>query len=204
MKKFLKFVLIALVLLTITVVVCTLAFTDDHKTITLKRSVNVNATREQVFDYISHTENKAQWLSNPDEEIARTSTGTDATVGFVRHWKIQNPPEKGSETIIKIVDGTRVETKIQKQVNGVQFNATQVLSCVPVDNNKTTLTWENTFPIPLNFMARMLLGFAEMFSKSIDSQQAYEDGVQRGLEKEGMYKEIDEKLQKLKQHIENQ
>ena len=202
MKKILKFIVITVLLVVGIAVVFTLAFTKNHKEITMIRSVEVNAPQDQVFNYIVHTENKAEWLSDPNEKIERTTTGTPATVGFSRTWKIENPPEKGSETIIKIENGKSIETKIENNLNGQQANGIQLLSCEVIDNNHTKIVWQKTSDIPLGFMARMLLGISEKLAKSTDSQQAYNDGIERGLEKEGMYKDMDNALQRLKEKIE--
>jgi hypothetical protein len=202
MRKFLKSIFIILLLLVTIVIVFTLAFTKDYTSITLKRSIEVNAPKQKVFDYIVHTENKDKWLGNPDEEITRSSKGKDATVGFIRSWEIQSPPEKGSETITKIEVDKSIETQVTNNVNGEKTNSKQILSCVPVDNNKTTLTWKMESNVHLKFLPRMLLGFSQMIMKSDDYQNAYEEGIQSEMENNGVYKSLDESLQKLKANIE--
>lgn len=201
MKK-LKLVILFLSLLIAIPVIATLVFTKDHKIITLKRSVEVAASSQAVFDYIVHTENKAKWLGNPDEKIKRNNKGKDATVGFVRSWEIISPPEKGTETIINIEYGKSIETQIENNLNGEHFSGKQKLSCVAINPNRTTLTWESETNIPLNLLARMAFGFSEMLSKSINDEGAYEDGIQSALEKEGVYVDMDVNLQKLTQQIE--
>lgn len=202
MKKKLKFVFLTFSILTVITVVCTYLFTDNYATITLKRSIEINDTKQKVFNYITHTQNKAQWLSDPNKKIARNSKGEDATVGFVRSWEIQSPPEKGSETITKIEFGRSVETQIKNNVNGEQTNSKHKLSCTSVDSNKTILTWEIESNLHLKFLPRMLLGFSRMFMKPDDYQNAYEESFQNEMEKNGTYKSMDENLQKLKVNIE--
>ncbi|WP_395046341.1 SRPBCC family protein [Flavobacterium sp.] len=201
MRKFLKYLFIIILLFVITAAVCTFAFTENTKIITLERSVEINAPKERVFEYISHTENKTKWI-NPDKKMERSTTGKDAAVGFVRSWESQNPPEKGSETITKIELGKSVETKVENNLNGQQTSSEQKLSSESLESNKTLVTWKIESTIPLNFASRMLLGFVEMMAKSVDNQDAYDKGVQSGLEKEGVYKDADENLQKLKNNIE--
>jgi hypothetical protein len=205
MKKNIRTLFLIVVVFGIILVAITYAFTDDKTSVILSRSIEVNAPNTKVFEFISHTENKSKWVSNPDEKVTRNSAGQDGTVGFVRSWESQSPPKKGSELITKIVHNSSIESQIENEENGIKTVANQALSSVSKGQNLTEVTWEVEVKVPLPLLSRMLMGFATLYEKPTDENSVAESlkqGIQEKLEQNGSYTEMDNKLQRLKESIE--
>lgn len=83
------------------------------KTFTSEREITINKPVSEVYSYlkfIKNQDNYGVWqLSDPNME--KSYEGTDGTVGFKYSWNSEEMG-KGSQTITKIEENSRFETKL--------------------------------------------------------------------------------------------
>ena len=122
----------------------------------LQRSIVINKPLGQVFEYVKllrNQENYSKWVMlDPNKRM--TYTGTDGTEGFANAWDSDmKQAGKGEQTITKIVDGERIETRVVfiKPFAGV---ADIYMATAPVTEDSTTVTWgfASKMPFPMNAM----------------------------------------------------
>ncbi len=105
-----KRILIGIVAIIALLLIVTLFVPKEFKS---ERSITINKPRQEVFDYIRHIKNQDNFgiwqLSEPN--LKKDYEGTDGTVGFKFTWDGEKLG-KGSQKIIGIVDGERMDTEL--------------------------------------------------------------------------------------------
>lgn len=82
----------------------------------VEREVIINKPRSEVFNYIRHLKNHANFSKWElmDPKMKKDYRGTDGTVGFVSAWESDNQDVgKGEEEIKKIAEGERIDVEIR-------------------------------------------------------------------------------------------
>jgi hypothetical protein len=151
--KILKNVLLAIVtIITIPLVVALFV----KKEYTVERSVLIEKSNNEVFDYIKYLKNQDEYSvwSKIDPEMKTWYEGIDGTVGFEAFWESENPDAgKGSQQITKIVEGHSVESVI-KFIEPFESNANAYMTTESGQAGETIVKWgiSGKMPYPLNLM----------------------------------------------------
>lgn len=148
--KTIKGILIVLLIVIAIPLIIALFVPKDFNT---SKDIIINKPQEEVFEFIKYIRNQDQFgawqLSDP--EMKTTSEGVDGTVGFKYSWT-GDKTGTGSQTIIAIEDGKRIETELDF---GFGDPARSYFVTEYVDSTQTRVTWgiSGTTPYPLNLMS---------------------------------------------------
>ena len=151
--KFLKKMLLAIAVIIAIVLIIPLFISKDYK---VERSININAPKDSVFNYIKYLKNQNDYSvwGKMDPNWKTSFSGTDGTVGFVSAWEsdVKNVGT-GSQTITKIVDGDSIMTKL-KFIKPFKAENDTYLSVSTIDDNNTKVTWcfSGAYPYPMNIL----------------------------------------------------
>lgn len=176
--KVLKKVLIVILIIIAIPFVIALFVKNDYA---VTREIVVNKPKAVVFDYIKHIKNQSNynaWLL-ADPNVKQEYVGTDGTVGFVGIWKGNSDVGEGEQEIIKIAEGSRIDTELRfkepMESTGYAFMTTD-----EVDATTTRVTWgmQGRSSYPFNFM--------NLFMESMvgNSLQKGLDGLKKEVEKQ--------------------
>jgi len=122
----------------------------------IEREVLINQPKAKVFEYIRSLRNQdsfSKW-ANIDPNMKKDYTGTDGTAGFVSSWDSDNKNVgKGSQEIIKITNGERVDFSIHfiKPFEGL---AKAFMTTESKRENQTLVKWgfASGMKYPMNLM----------------------------------------------------
>lgn len=109
----------------------------------IKRSIIINKTKQEVFDYIKLLKNQdhySKWVMT-DPAMQKHFTGVDGTVGFIYAWQSENKQVgQGEQEIIKLIDGECIDNEIRflKPFNGISY--TSMLTDA-ISDSQTEVKW---------------------------------------------------------------
>ncbi len=134
-KKILLFIAAVIVLLLVTA----LFVSKDYK---VEKSITINKPTTEIFNYIKFLKNQdnfSKW-AKLDPAMKKSSTGTDATVGFTTIWEGNRKVGKGEQEIKKITEGQRMdfELRFEKPMKDVAQSFMTTDSIAP---NQTLVKW---------------------------------------------------------------
>jgi len=140
------------------------------KEYSIEREIVINQPTSKVFDYIKSLRNQdsfSKWATI-DPNMKKEYTGTDGTVGFVSAWESDNKNVgKGSQEIIKITDGDRVDFSIHfiKPFEGL---AKAYMSTESKGENQTLVKWgfASGMKYPMNLML-LLMNLEKMLGNDL-------------------------------------
>ena len=167
--KFLKKMLLAIAVIIAIVLIIPLFISKDYK---VQRSININAPKDSVFNYIKYLKNQNDYSvwGKMDPNWKTSFSGTDGTVGYVSAWEsdVKNVGT-GSQTITKIVDGDSIMTKL-KFIKPFKAENDTYLSVTAIDNNITKVSWgfSGSFPYPMNIM-KLFLNMEKMIGNDFQT-----------------------------------
>ena len=79
------------------------------------RSIIINRTLPDVFNYLKHIKNQDQWSpwKKKDPNMKQEFVGTDGQVGFIAKWDGNKEVGLGEQEIINIIENDRVEARLR-------------------------------------------------------------------------------------------
>lgn len=166
LKKVLIIAGIIIVLLIAIPLVSALFISKDYS---IEREIVIEKPAGDVFEYIKYLRNQdnfSKWaLMDPD--MKQEFAGTDGTVGFKSSWEGNRDVGKGEQTIVHIVEGKRIDYKIQF-IEPFEAVADSYMSTEPVSENQTKVTWafSSTMPYPFNIM-RVFMNLDEAIGEDL-------------------------------------
>ncbi|MES2799267.1 MAG: SRPBCC family protein [Bacteroidota bacterium] len=167
--RILKRILIVIAIIIAIPLVIALFVSKEMKS---ERSIVINKPKAEVFEYLKlvrNQDNFGVWqLSDP--KMKSSDTGVDGTIGFKHAWESE-VLGNGSQTITKIEDGNRIETKLDF---GFGEPPMAYFTTEAQGENQTKVVWgiNGTTPYPWNF-----------FSLFMDMGKDFEQGL-KNLKKE--------------------
>ncbi|HEU5292088.1 MAG TPA: SRPBCC family protein [Cyclobacteriaceae bacterium] len=140
----------------------------------IERSVLINKSRQEVFDYVKIMKNQdlfSKWVMK-DPNMKKDFRGTDGTEGFVYAWNsVNNQAGEGEMEIKKITGQERIDMEIRfvRPMKGVS-DAAFVLES---NGNQTNTKWsfKSEMKYPLNVMM-LFMNFENMLGKDMDESLA--------------------------------
>ncbi len=151
-----KFIKIALIVLTSIVALVLIAGAVAPSEYVVKRSVTIDRPIGEVFDYLKllkNQDNFSAW-AKMDSEMKKTFSGTDGTVGFVSAWDSDNPSVgKGEQEIVGIKEGERIDYHL-RFIEPFEANDNAHIATESVSANQTKVTWgfDGKMDYPMNLM----------------------------------------------------
>lgn len=134
--KTLKRILLALLIL---IAIPLIAALFVPKEFTAGSEITVNKPKQEVFDYIKYVKNQDNFgvwqLSDPG--MKKSYEGTDGTPGFRYSWEGEKTG-KGTQTILSVREGERVETELDF---GFGDPAKSYFTVDEVAPGQTKVTW---------------------------------------------------------------
>jgi hypothetical protein len=81
----------------------------------VSRTIEINRTPEDVFEYLKYLKNQDEWSpwQRKDPNMKKDFRGTDGTVGAVSSWVGNKDVGSGEQEITRLVEGSRVESKLR-------------------------------------------------------------------------------------------
>lgn len=137
----------------------------------VEREININQPKEVVFDYIKHLKNQdnySKWASM-DENMKKTFTGTDGTVGFVSAWESEKEDVgAGEQEIMKIDEGNKIDFQL-RFLKPFESTANAYMSTESIDQNTTKVKWgfDSRMNYPMNLML-LFMDFEQMIGNDFE------------------------------------
>lgn len=122
----------------------------------IEEKVSINKQPSEVFKYVKHIKNQEQyskWVMI-DQNMKKTLTGTDGTVGFMYAWESENKGiGQGTQEIKKITEGKQIDTEIRfiKPFEGTG-HVTMLTDSIGVNQTQVTWSMEGNSKYPMNFV----------------------------------------------------
>ena len=169
LKKFI-IAMAAVVMLFILAVAAAVIFTPTHCQV--EREVTINKPREEVFDYVKQLKAQKEWgpWFKKEPSMKQDFRGTDGEVGFISHWKGENPDVgEGEQEIKRIIPNERVETEL-RFIEPFESKADAYLTTEPAGEGQTKVKWgfSTEMPRPMNVML-LFVSMDEMVGPDFES-----------------------------------
>ena len=124
------------------------------KTYHIERSIEIDAPRSVVFDYVRHLDNFDNWAAwqELDPEMEVSVSGTDGEVGASNSWKGNADIGEGSQTITAI-SPDRIDFDLEL-VRPLKSSSKSWITFEP-NEQKTKVSWASdiSIPFPMNGLA---------------------------------------------------
>jgi hypothetical protein len=119
----------------------------------VNRSVIINRSLPEVFQFLKFVRNQDQWSpwKKKDPNMKQESVGADGEVGFIAKWEGNKEVGTGEQEILHIEHNQQINTQLRflkpwKSVSDAYIKVTEV------DENQTNVTWgfAGNSPVPMN------------------------------------------------------
>jgi uncharacterized protein YndB with AHSA1/START domain len=168
MKKILKITGLVLLALIASILLIAAFVPKNYK---VERSVTINKSKENVFEYARYLKNQNEFSvwSKIDPDMKVDYHGTDGTVGFVSAW--DSPVKeagKGEQEIIKIDDGKRIDYEI-RFLEPMKSTDNAFLEFTGLNDSTTSVTWGffGKMKYPMN-ASLLFLDMDQMLGKDLE------------------------------------
>jgi hypothetical protein len=135
----------------------------------VKREITINATCQNVFDYVKLLKNQDTFnkhaMAGPDRK--KEYRGIDGTVGYIYAWSGNKSAGEGEKEIKNLVEGKKIEMEI-RFTKPMKVSATIIMETEVLPNNQTRVTWSNggNLNYPVNVMIPLM---KKAVAKDMDS-----------------------------------
>ncbi len=150
------------------------------KSYDVSRSIEINRSTSDVFDYLKYVKNQDNWSpwKKKDPNMKQTFTGTDGQVGFVSRWEGNKHVGVGEQEIKSIDDVNKIiKTELRflkpwKSVSDAYINADAA------GDGKTKVVWgfSGKHPIPANIFM-LFMNMDKAVGKDFDEGLAELKGI---------------------------
>jgi len=127
------------------------------KSYEVNRSIIVNKSLPEVFDYLKYSKNQDYWSpwKKKDPDMIQSFAGTDGEVGFVARWEGNKDVGTGEQEIKKIITNERIDTELRffKPWKSVSNG---FLTVDEAGSDQTKVVWGFTGKNPIPFNLFML------------------------------------------------
>lgn len=141
-------------------------FISKQYSITAEQLIHQSQT--DIFNYIVYLKNQdnySKWIQM-DPNVRKSTSGTDATVGFISSWDSDDKNVgQGAQEIMKITTPSRVDYEI-RFIRPFKSVCASHMSVTPVDTTSAQVAWSfsGSMPYPMNIL--LLTGFMQKTIKS--------------------------------------
>ncbi|WP_250434513.1 SRPBCC family protein [Hanstruepera flava] len=121
----------------------------------VNRSVVINKSVPEVFNYIKHVKNQNDWSpwKQKDPNMKQEFIGTDGEIGFISKWEGNKDVGTGEQEIILIDENQRMETQL-RFFKPWKSQSIGYFTVEELEPNQTKVVWgfKGVNPIPFNIM----------------------------------------------------
>ncbi len=112
------------------------------KDFAVKRTLNINRSRSDIYEYIKFLKNKNDWgpWVKKDSNIELNYSGTDGEVGFIIAWKGNKDVGEGEQEITRLVDNERLESHL-RFIKPFKSESNAFVQLEEASANETSVTW---------------------------------------------------------------
>lgn len=112
------------------------------KSYRVERSIVINKSVSEVFNYLKHIKNQDHWSpwKKKDPDMIQEFIGTDGEVGFISKWEGNKDVGVGEQEIMNIVENDRVEARL-RFFKPWKSESDAVTKVEEAGNNQTKVTW---------------------------------------------------------------
>lgn len=139
----------------------------------VKRSITINKSLPEVFNYIKHIKNQNNWSpwKQKDPKMKQEFIGTDGELGFISKWEGNKEVGTGEQEIINIEENKRLDSEL-RFFKPWKSTSIGFFTVENVGDNETKVVWgfKGINPIPFNIF---MLFFN--FEKAVGKD--FEDGL---------------------------
>jgi hypothetical protein len=149
-----KFLKVTLIVIGVVIVVFLIAGLLLKKDYTIERTISINKSKQEVYDYIKmlrNQDNYSVW-NRRDPNMTKTYTGEDGTVGFTYAWDSQNKEVgAGEQEIKKLDEGKRLEMELRFK-RPFEMKGGAYMTTDEAGETQTTVKWgfNGSMPYPMN------------------------------------------------------
>jgi len=140
------------------------------KSYSVERSVVINRSTGEVYDYLRHLKNQdhfSKWVMR-DPNMKKMYRGDDGTVGFVYEWEGNKQAGKGEQEIKSLEPGKRIDAEVRfekpfKAVAQTPFTIEQT------ETGQSKVTWEmqSAMNYPMNSML-LIINMNKLLGKDME------------------------------------
>lgn len=150
----------------------------------VSRTVVINASREEVFNFVRKLRNQPHW--NPwfrrDPEAIKKYKGEDGKLGSSFYWKGNSKAGEGIQRIVKAKFGRVLETRILF-IKPIKVHALTYIGVKELEEEKTKMVWgvRGHLAFPLTIISLLYppeKNSGEQPGKRTQESQAYPGGEQ--------------------------
>jgi len=150
-----KVVIIGGIIIVLLIAIPLVAALFISKDYSIERDIVIERPVGDVFEYLKYLRNQdnfSKWATL-DPDMKQEYEGTDGTVGFKSSWEGNRDVGKGEQTIVHIVEGKRIDYKLQF-IEPFEAVADSYMSTESISENQTRVIWafSSTMPYPFNIM----------------------------------------------------
>lgn len=135
----------------------------------VNRSIVINRTRAEVFNYLKMVKNQDEWSpwKKKDPNMKQEFVGEDGTIGFVSKWEGNKDIGVGEQEIKRIVENERLETELR--FYKPWKSQSDAYMAVADEGSGTKVTWgfSGKHKVPVNVMM-MFMNMDKMVGKDFD------------------------------------
>ena len=119
----------------------------------VNRSVIINRSLPEVFEYLKLVRNQDYWSpwKKKDPNMKQESIGTDGQVGFIAKWEGNKKVGIGEQEILHIEHNEHIKTQL-RFLKPWKSTSDAYIKVTEIENNQTNVTWGFTGnnPVPMN------------------------------------------------------
>lgn len=137
----------------IVVILIVAAFTK--KSYRISRSITINKSRSEVFNYIKYLKNQdhySKWVM-ADPAMKKSYTGVDGTSGFIYAWDGNKKAGQGEQEIKSMVPDQKLDLEV-RFIRPFAAIAQTPFTLESISDHQTRVTWtmSSAMKYPMNFM----------------------------------------------------
>jgi uncharacterized protein YndB with AHSA1/START domain len=136
----------------------------------VSREVTINASHQEVFDYVKYLKNQDQFSkwATMDPDMKNTYTGVDGTVGFIAAWESESDEVGVGEQEILAIDKNRIDYALRFK-EPFEANDKAYLKLEEIGDHQTKVTWgfNGSMAYPMNLML-VVMDFEEMLGADLE------------------------------------
>ncbi|MAX71115.1 MAG: polyketide cyclase [Flavobacteriaceae bacterium] len=112
------------------------------KSYNVSRSVVINKSIAEVFNYLKYIKNQDDWSpwKKKDPDMKQTFTGTDGEVGFISRWEGNKDVGVGEQELTGITENSSVESQL-RFYKPWKSQSDAYITTREIDANTTEVVW---------------------------------------------------------------
>jgi len=136
----------------------------------MERSIVINKPVGEVFAYLQPLKNQEQWSpwAKKDPNMKKSYQGEDGVVGFISSWDGNKEVGAGSQEIMKIIPGDRIEYELRFK-KPMEATDSAYITTHAINPTQTRVSWgmDGHTPFPGNVIC-LVMNMKSKLAKDFD------------------------------------